>query len=762
MKSLLETDDPRLSDLFQARLAWWGIEVVVCRDLVSAWHDAQVEHPALYILQWKQHDAAALDFCRRVRTEPDGHQCIIWLVTDRDPEGALRAALDAGVDDCLPLPIDWRWLDVRLGAIKRRSADATDRQRVEESLRRSNERFDVAVRGANEGLWDAVILPGLPWDSLDTPVWYSPRYKELLGYGSDEFPNIRRSWASSLHPDDRPRVIEALVDHVQRRIPYDVEYRMRTKSGEYRWFCARGLGVWNDRGDMVRMAGSIRDVTDAHRTAEALKASEEKWRGLVEHAPDTVLVVDRDARIRFINRVEPGYKLEEVLGACAYDFCPPEDRPRIRAAYESVFQTGKPQQLEVSVARPDGGIAWYLTRIGPIERDGRVESVIMITTNTTDRRLADEERQKFFALVENSGDFIGMLTTSGELLYLNPGGCRMVGLKNAAEGRSLPLAELLTERSREQFRETVLPAVSATGRWSGEMQFRHRQSGRVIDVHQKLFQVRHPQSGEPLCVATITRDITDRKRSEALLVREQEFLRRLLDLQERDRQLVAYEIHDGLVQEMTGALMHLEAFKHAEDQSQRERDFDRGALLLREAVNEARRLISGLRPPVLDELGIVAAIEYLINEIRPDLGEIEFVHRTTFERLVPALESAIFRIVQEALNNVRKHSQSTRARVELYENGNMLRLIVRDWGRGFDPKRVSGDRFGLQGIRQRARLLGTTAVIDSTPGKGTVITVDLPLLRAGQDEQTRAAAALQAENGEQAESDAALDPTPHA
>ncbi|HEY2148455.1 MAG TPA: PAS domain-containing protein, partial [Pirellulales bacterium] len=211
MKSLLETDDPRLSDLFQARLAWWGIEAVVCRDLVSAWHAAQVNRPALYILQWKQHDAAALDFCRRVRTEPDGHQCIIWLITDRDPEDAVRAALDAGVDDCLPLPIDWKWLDVRLGAIKRRSADAIDRQRVEESLRRSNERFDVAVRGANEGLWDAVILPGLPWDSLDTPVWYSPRYKELLGYGNDEFPNIRRSWASSLHPDDQPRVLEALA-----------------------------------------------------------------------------------------------------------------------------------------------------------------------------------------------------------------------------------------------------------------------------------------------------------------------------------------------------------------------------------------------------------------------------------------------------------------------------------------------------------------------------------------------------------------------
>jgi PAS domain S-box-containing protein len=761
VKSVLQTNDPELLDRFQARLSWRGLEAVVCRDLEQAWHIAQRECPALYILQWNRDDAAALDFCRRIRTEPDGHLSTIWLITDRDPEGAIRAALDSGVDDCLSLPIDWQWLDVRLGAVKRRISDATDRQRVEESLRRSNERFDVAVRGANEGLWDAVILPGLPWDSLETPVWYSPRYKELLGYGNDEFPNIRRSWASRLHPDDQPRVLEALADHVQRRIPYDVEYRLRTKSGEFRWFSARGLGVWNEQGEMVRMAGSIRDVTDAHRTADALKTSEEKWRGLVEHAPDHILVVDREARIQFINRVAPGYRLEDVLGACAYDFCPPDDRPRLRAACESVLQTGKPEQIEVAVARPDGGIDWYLTRLGPIQLDGQVESIVMITTNTTDRRLVEEERQKFFALVENSGDFIGMLTNEGELLYLNPGGCRMVGIKDATEARSLPLADLLTEESQKLFGKSVLPSVGATGRWSGEMQFRHRHTGRVVEVHQKMFQVRHPQSGDPLSLATITRDISDRKRTEALLVREQEFLRRLLDLQERDRQLVAYEIHDGLVQEMTGALMHLEAFKHADDPQQRERDFDRGTRLLREAVNEARRLISGLRPPVLDELGIIAAIEYLINEIRRDLGEIEFVHRTSFDRLVPALESAIFRIVQEALNNVRKHSDSRRARVELYENANMLRLIIRDWGRGFDPKQVSRERFGLQGIRQRARLLGTTAVIDSTPGKGTVITVDLPKLRAEEDNESRAPPNGQTEADVEAESEPALDSIRH-
>jgi PAS domain S-box-containing protein len=609
VKALVQIVDPVLRAEFEARLTWWGIPALCCPDVQSAWKVSTDQIPALFVVQWGTDDAAALDFCRRIRTEANGYLSTIWLVTDRSGPASLRAALDAGVDDCLSLPIDWQWIDVRLAAVKRRIANLADRHRVEEALRRSNERFDVAVRGANEGLWDALILPGVPWHSPETPVWYSPRVKELLGFRDDEFPNVLRSWASRLYPDDRQRVMNALTEHVERRAPYDIDYRLQTKSGEYRWFSACGLGVWNEAGEMVRMAGSIRDVTDARQTADALRASEEKWRGLVENAPDYVLVVDREGRIRFINRVGPEYKLEEVVGASAHDFSPPEERPRVREAIDSVFRTGKPTQLEISVERPGGSVAWYLSRMGPIEREGRIESVIIITA-----------------------------------------------------------------------------------------------------------------------------DISDRKLAEAALLREQEFLRRLLDLQERDRQLVAYEIHDGLVQEMTGALMHLEAFMHADDQELREKEFDRGSRLLREAVNEARRLISGLRPPVLDELGVIAAVEYLINEIRPDIGEIEFVHRTGFDRLVPPLESAIFRIVQEALSNVRKHSGSARARVELYENGNALRLIIRDWGCGFNPERVSGERFGLQGIRQRARLLGSTAVIDSTLGKGTVVAVDLPLIQAGEDD----------------------------
>jgi PAS domain S-box-containing protein len=745
LKALLLSSDRTLLAEAESHLAAWGFEVGWSNDLDAVGRRCESTPADLYLVEWRTGDTAGLELCRRVRGGEKGHLRYIWVVTARSGPDVVKAVVDAGADDCLRLPFDADDLDVRIAAAKRRILEVHDRDQIQEALRRSNERFDLAVKGANEGLWDAIVLSGVPWFSPETPVWYSPRFKQSLGFRDDEFPNVLQSWLVRLHPDDRDRIMSAVADHVERRVPYDVEYRLRAKSGEYRWFSARGLGIWNAAGEMTRMAGSLRDITEARRTADALKSSEEKWRGLVEHAPDYILVVDLEGTIRFINRVSADYKIEEVIGANALDFGPIQDRQRVIEAIESVARTGQPARLETSVAHPDGRIGWYSCRLGPIERDGVVDSVVIITTDVTDHKLMEDERQKFFALVENGGDFIGMLSPDGDLLYLNPAGRKMVGLDEDPSKQPLALAQLLTEAGQQRFSEVVLPSVLSTGRWAGEMQFRHRLSGELIDVHHKIFLVRHPESGAPLCLATITRDVSDRKRGEAALRREQEFLRRLLDLQERDRQLVAYEIHDGMVQEMTGALMHLEAFRHAPDRHIRDQEFERGSRLLREAVNEARRLISGLRPPVIDDLGVVAAVEYLINEARPDLPNIEYLHRTTFDRLVPPLESAIFRIVQEALSNVRKHSGSRRARVELIETDGTLKLSIRDWGCGFDPADVSRERFGLQGIRQRARLLGTTATIESSPGQGTLIAVDLPLIRAEQD--APAAVGLHSANG---------------
>lgn len=203
-------------------------------------------------------------------------------------------------------------------------------------------------------------------------------------------------------------------------------------------------------------------------------------------------------------------------------------------------------------------------------------------------------------------------------------------------------------------------------------------------------------------------------------------LRRLIEVQERERQLVSYEIHDGLAQYLAGASMQLEALLHQEG--------DRASPLLitalrlvRAAAEEARQLIGGLRPPALDELGIVDAIESLVADARIEIPAIEFTHDLPGDRLPPDLETTIFRVVQESLSNARKHAEARTARVSLTREGQAIRVVVRDEGRGFDPEHVPDDRFGLEGIRQRCRLAGAEPRIDSAPGRGTTIEVVLPI-----------------------------------
>lgn len=219
------------------------------------------------------------------------------------------------------------------------------------------------------------------------------------------------------------------------------------------------------------------------------------------------------------------------------------------------------------------------------------------------------------------------------------------------------------------------------------------------------------------------------RESQKSLQKEQKLLKQLLDLQERDRKLVAYEIHDGLAQLIAGAYYRLQSSQHLQESKPEEarKAFEGGLHLLERSVNEVRNLISGLRPPVLDEAGVVPAIEYLIRESQGSGPEIEFHHQMRSQRLPGPLETTVFRIVQESLNNARHYSHSDRVRVNLTENKHWLRIEVQDWGVGFNPKEVEAGHFGLEGIRERARLLGGRSSIESSPGKGTHVMVEIPL-----------------------------------
>lgn len=162
--------------------------------------------------------------------------------------------------------------------------DITERKRVEQELRASEERLELAVQGSSDGLWDGRPLPGEPWSSPYTPVWYSPRFKAMLGFEEQEFENVLGSLIALLHLDDMDRVFAALSAHIERKEPYDVEYRLRTKQGEYRWFRSRGQAIWDEAGNLLRMAGSLQCVTDRKRAEQRLYAQYATTRALEESA----------------------------------------------------------------------------------------------------------------------------------------------------------------------------------------------------------------------------------------------------------------------------------------------------------------------------------------------------------------------------------------------------------------------------------------------------------------------------------------------
>jgi signal transduction histidine kinase len=215
-----------------------------------------------------------------------------------------------------------------------------------------------------------------------------------------------------------------------------------------------------------------------------------------------------------------------------------------------------------------------------------------------------------------------------------------------------------------------------------------------------------------------------------------------LAAQEEERRRVAYEVHDGLAQVAASAHQHLQAFagyyrpRSLAARQQLERALD----LAQRTVREARVVVANLRPTALDDFGLAAALKLEVETLRREGWEIDYCQEFGGERLPAPVETALFRMAQEALNNVRKHAGTTKVKIVLGRSEQIVRLEVHDRGQGFDPKAVpnhggADERVGLVGMRERITLLGGEFTIESALGDGTRVMAAVPLVNvdAGQD-----------------------------
>ena len=269
-----------------------------------------------------------------------------------------------------------------------------------------------------------------------------------------------------------------------------------------------------------------------------------------------------------------------------------------------------------------------------------------------------------------------------------------------------------------------------------------RQDGTTFPLELVVSELR---LGGRRMFTAIIRDITERKRAEqerdalyqAVAERERalkDLVRRLFLTQEEERRRVAYEVHDGLAQLTAAAQQHLEAFaaRVSPRSSEARRELSLARELAQQTVREARRVIAGLRPTALDDFGLAAAIRLELESMRTEGWEVAYAEELGPQRLPLETETALFRVAQEALRNVRKHSGTRRVELSLAKREHGVRLEVRDWGRGFpqlgrNSRGGLGGRMGIRGMQERVALLGGKCSVYSRSGEGTHVVVDVPV-----------------------------------
>lgn len=594
-------------------------------------------------------------------------------------------------------------------------------------------------------------------------TYLSESCREYLGLAPAAVIADPRQFLTAIHPYDRDAAIKSWERASAELAPFVAEFRIVQPDAEPRWVEVISRPRLYENGEMS-YTGMIIDISRRKQAEATLRDQHQLLEDIAERIPG-LLFQTRGRRdgttfeVPFISgRVEEftGWTADEIIRnpVRLLEAIHPDDRERYFAAAEECSNTLAPFSIELRLVSRSGEVRWVAIKSRGRELGEEEGSYNGVALDITDRKLAEDELQQSYhdlesRVQERTAELererrtlaailtqlpVGVYVTeapSGRPVIWNQQLLQITGgrpeelegihdmvlkypMKRYGTGEPYPVDEMPLVRAMRGEKHAIDDIVF------------QRPDGTTVPLYVTGAPVYDADGQLRLAVVTL-QDIRQRKKAQEALHQEQEFLRNLIRAHETDRQLMAYEIHDGLVQYIAGALLQLESIDRSAIGENVGKPLTEASNHLRLAIADARRVLSGLRPPILDEQGIVMAINYLIAEnCRPHGIDVEFQSQVEFDRLEPLLEGTIFRIVQESLTNIRRHSQAKRAKVVLLQENQRIKLVIRDWGIGFDPDKTPPNRFGLQGIRRRASLLGGHAEIRSAPGEGTTILVDLP------------------------------------
>ena len=638
------------------------------------------------------------------------------------------------------------------------------RQTAPEDLRASEIRYRRLFESAREGI---LILDAASRQIIDV----NPFMVKSLGYSRDEFLG-RELWEIGLFKDRD----ESRAAFRELRTTGYIRYQhlpLQTKTGKP-WEVEFVSNLYTENGRQVVQC-NVRDITGRQRQEEALielaRQSERQsnvFNRTLSSITDFAYIFDRDGRFVYAN--QPlldlwGLGLEEAVGKNFFDLQYPDDLAlRLQRQIQQVFDTGQPLRDETPYTSPTGAEGFYEYIFTPVKTsDGTVEVVAGSTRDYTERRRVEEalreSENEYRLLMEQASDGMHTYDMRGHFIETNSKLCEMLGYT-----------------SEELLRVNVSDLIPAEDLAADPIRFDELRAGKTLLKERRLRR----KDGALLTVEisgrmirdnvlqAIIRDITERKRAEDALLNlngqleqrvaertvelkgmndslqaeiverqraESErasILRRLVMAQEEERRRIARDMHDHFGQQLTVLLLKLGMLK--EDCG--------GQRGLREQVETLEEvagrldtdvdfLVWQLRPTALDDLGLQDALTNFAQDWSKHFSiPVEVLTRgLRKEASTSEIDTTLYRIAQEALNNAAKHARAASVTILLEGRADAVSLIIEDDGVGFDAEDASGANdkgLGLVGMRERAALVGGTAEVESQPGEGTRVIVRIP------------------------------------
>ncbi len=603
--------------------------------------------------------------------------------------------------------------------------DITERKLVEE-VQFKNEKFLLETqRIANLGSYSFDIRRG-KWQS-------SPVLDKIFGINQDIYHSVEL-WIEMLHPDWKQTMQDYLWNEVlTKKIPFDKQYQIvRYNDHEVRWVHGMGDLVLDENGNPIELVGTIMDITESKIAGEALRKSEEKYRQIVETSHEGIWMLDENGLTTFVNQRLAdmlGYDRDEMNGKAMMDFINEDEKDKAKAAIDR-RKDGIAEQVEFRFMKKNGDEIYVLVENNPIFENKVYKGSMAMLMDITNRRKA--ELENYLMVNETEENFV-LIDTQYRIITFNK---QFSTTYKTYFNREVKRGEFIYDYAIPERKEIVKELYKRV--FNGE-RVSSETSVNLPDgvvTYSSLFKPTYDNKGNIVGAFVSSSNITPRKKIEDELRKSQAELRQLSahqqTIREEEGRRIAREIHDELGQQLTGLKMDASWISkkyNKVESAEFEKKVNGMIHLIDEMVKSIRRIASELRPGILDDLGLNAALEWQSHEFEKRT-EIKCKFETRLDDAVVNKNTAsgIFRIYQEALTNIARHSKATMVEAKIEITDNFLVLQVKDNGQGFNVDAVRNKKtLGVVGMKERAIMLKGDLQINSAQNRGTIIRLQIPV-----------------------------------